>query len=83
MLNIEWTNSSKIANFFSQILVFQIEKILEIFQFGKFKKICYLENSKNLRFEKFQKLPIWKVPKIFNLENSKNCQSEKFRKFSI
>ena len=31
MRNIKWTNNSKIANFFSQILVFHIEDILEIY----------------------------------------------------
>ena len=29
--NIKWTKNLKIANFWSLILVFQIEKILEIF----------------------------------------------------
>ena len=31
MRNIEWTNNFKIANFWSQILVCQIENILEFF----------------------------------------------------
>ena len=31
-----------------------------------------LDDSKNLQFAKFQKLPNWKVPKISNFENSKN-----------
>ena len=33
-------------------------KIPKIFQFGKFQKLN-LENSKNLRFEKFRKLLTW------------------------
>ena len=77
MLNIEWTNSSKIANFISRILVFQIEKILESCKFFD------SENSRNLQFRKFENFAIWKIPKIANLKSSENFLFEKFRKCSI
>ena len=67
----------KISNFFSQILVFQIGKILDICYFPTWKipKISNLENSKIFRFEKFQKNS--------NLKNSKNFGFRKFQKLSI
>ena len=75
--NIEWTKNYKIANFFSQILVFQIEKIL---------KICYFSNSDNLKsfqFEKLQEFPTWKIPRIYHLENFKHVQFVKFQKLAL
>ena len=77
MRNIEWTNSSKIANFCSQILVFRIEKIIEIGKFFNSK------NSENLHFRKFEKFAIWKIRKIANLKSSENFSLGKFRKLSI
>ena len=76
-------NNYKIAYFFSQILIFGIEKNPRdslIFEFGQFQKfpICKIpkisdtQNSKNFQFRQVQKFPIWKIPKIFNLENFKN-----------
>ena len=70
---IERPNKSNFANFFSQILVFQIGKILNfflIFQFGKFEKlsICKIPKSfEILQFRKianFQNFKIWKNIKI-------------------
>ena len=49
MRNIEWTKNSKITNFWSQILVFQIKKISEIFLFSN------LDSSKNFQFESLAK----------------------------
>ena len=51
---------SKITNFWSHILVFQIEKILEICLFSKF------ENSKNFLTAKIKK--ILKFLKFFNFK---------------
>ena len=62
-------NNSKIANFRSQTLIFQIEKKTHdflIFHFGQ-----------------FQKRQIWKIPKICNLANLKKFLLKKFEKFPI
>ena len=42
-----------------------------------------LENSKNVRFGKFQKFAICKIPRISKVQNSKNYQFGKFEKFAI
>ena len=56
--NIEWTNNSKIANFSSQTLIFQIEKILKFLNFTiwTIPKTSSLKNLKNLQFGKFKKI---------------------------
>ena len=63
MRNIEWTNNSKIDNVSSWILVFQTEKIQEIFSFSNLDnskfRIWNLENLVNS--EKFQ---LWKFLKF-------------------
>ena len=63
--------------FFSQIVVFQIAKVLEICRFSN------LENSKNFQIGKSQKLSVCKVLQISDLENYKNLQFEKSKKFAI
>ena len=75
--NIEWMNNCKIANFGSQIFIFQIEKNLEISLFSN------LDNSKKFKFGKSEKFAIWQILKIVDLENSKNVQFVKFQKISI
>ena len=46
---------SKITIFWSRILVFQIEKTLQIFWFSN------LDDSKNFQCGKFRKLLIWEI----------------------
>ena len=70
----ENTNNSKIANSWSRILGFQIEKILEVFDSSD------LNNSKKSHSEKFQELPIWTISKMIYLEDSKNFQFGTFQK---
>ena len=81
MRNIEWTNNSKVANFWSEILVFQIEKIYKFVNFLSWTipGIFNLEYSKNFKFGKFQKFLISKILKKFKLENSKNFKLEQFQ----
>ena len=67
--NIEWTNNSKISNYWSQTLIFQIEKNPEISQFSN--------------FQFGQKLQIWKIRKISNFRNSENLQFGKFKKIQL
>ena len=69
MRNIEWTKNSKIANFWSQILIFQIGKFFKFLNFP----IWTIP----------KKLQVWKISKIFNLENFKNFQFGEFQKFAI
>ena len=70
MRNIKWTNNSKIENFWSQILVFQIEIFLKFVNFpiGEIPKISKLENLKNFNLEKYKTF-YSKIRKIWNLEN--------------
>ena len=81
--NVEWTNNFKIASFWSQILVLQIEIFFKYVNFpicSKIPKISYSENSKNVNLGKFQhfnlgkcyEFLIWKIPRISKLGNSNN-----------
>ena len=73
--NIECTKNSKTADFWSQILVFRIEKFhfqfrkLQEFIIWKIQKNVNLENSKNLQVGKFQEFSIWEIQQTCNLEN--------------
>ena len=51
--NIGWTNNSKITNFLSQILVFQIEKNLEICWSSSFDNSKKISINKKIKFKKF------------------------------
>ena len=86
---IEWTNNSKIANFWRQTLIFQIEKILKFLNFPIWiiLRTSSLKNTQNFQFGKFQKFrklkknSILKIPKICNVANSKNLHFLKYKKF--
>ena len=66
--NIEWTNNSKIANFWSQTFLSELKKFWKFFIF---------------QFEPLQQFSIWTTPTIFNLENFTNLQFGKFKKIQF
>ena len=70
-------SNSRIANFRSEILDFQIHKILNFFS------LSYLDISKKFQFGKFKKFPTCEIRRIFNLKNSKKFQFGKLQKFPI
>ena len=74
--NIDWTNNSKIANFWIQILVSE---------WKKFWKFAYflIRTIPELGILKTRKFTILKILMIFNLANFKNWQLGKFQKFAI
>ena len=83
--NIEWTNNSKIVNFWSQRLIFQIEKILKFLNFPIWQNSKTSKNFQCGKFRKFgiwqiQKNSIWKFPKICNLETQKKNSFSKISK---
>ena len=63
-------NNSKIVKFWSQTLIFQIEKSLEI------SKFFNLDDSKNFKFGNPEKFAICQIKKKINLDNSKKFQFE-------
>ena len=69
-------NNSKIANFWKEIIVFHIEKILNIvhFRIWTIPKIFDLENSEYLEIGKIPSVSDLENKKIGNLEKSKNLQ---------
>ena len=92
--NVECRKISKIANFLSQILVFEIEKNsrnLLIFKFGQFQKfsiskipkVSNLGNPENSQFGKFLKFKVYKIRKTSYLENSKTLQLWTFENFQF
>ena len=69
-------NNSKIANFSSQVLVLEIEKIKKFVNFN----ISTWDNSKNFQFGKFKQFAIQKIRKICSLENPEKLQFGKLEK---
>ena len=83
MRNIEWTNNSKIANFWSQTLIFQIAKILKFLNFPIWTtpKTSSLNNSKNCEFGKLKKIQFGNFQKFIILKIKKKLKIRKFSKF--
>ena len=86
MRNIEWMKNSKIANFWSQTLIFRIKKKTRnflIFQFGQLQKLQIWKIREIFTLENFKDLQFGKLKKKFLFENFKNCRFVKFQKYPI